>query len=862
MGCTAAWGQLMAEPDSAQHKPLSVFISYSRDDVEFADQLHATLIIGGYDATIDRHGIHVGEDWERRLGDMIRSADTVVFLLSPSSARSAACAWEVAQAVHLGKRIIPIACRPLDGAPPPPALAALNYIYLYREPRKPGTGFGAGLLDLRTALNTDLDWLREHTRLLQRASEWHGGGQLTIRLLSGRDIEAAKAWAARQPKEAPAPTALHLQFFRASEQEQDRQQNAELQRLQQMADAQAARGAALAQQEKAQQREAEALQREAVQGKRVVRRTLAGLLAALLLAALAGWFGIDAELQRGRAQRVLDQAISNANARVASMAERARDVAQRQGVIAGLAASAPRGAAGAASGAAAQGDLARVAGLIDLSARFLAEEDAAAALTAAEAGMALADASSGIGSGQADSRWQMARSRLHQRLGLAAARQGRSERAARDLQTSLALAEALAQGQAAGAPAAVEVRQRLLSALQDRADMAVESAQFDQAEQHFARLIRLRTEDLAVAGAADTAATARRLLATAFNRMAHLFLAQAKHDAVIDFSNKAIAALQQPGTQQAGDPALRRELSTAYQLMADALKAAGKPADALLWIEKDLAIAQSLAASDPTNAVWQHDLATTQAKRGLLQDDLGRPDAALESLAQAITLGQALAAQGRKRPEWQRDVAATLELRGTLLARTGHAKEAVLAFRRGLAMREQVAATSPGAVWQRELEDAYRRAGAVLLKIDLPIEAMETVEQQLFATSLALDSQDDSTGQDVKSGQHVKNTRVARALGELCWTALFARNVPRALWAGEQALALDPSLRFARLNHAHALMYSGDTLRARQIYLGGMPADAAAAARWRQSIRSDFAELAARKLQHPLMADIDREIGR
>ena len=685
----------MAGPDSAQHEPLSVFISYSRDDVEFADQLHATLIIGGYDATIDRHGIHVGEDWERRLGDMIRSADTIVFLLSPSSARSPACAWEVAQAVHLGKRIIPIACRPLDGAPPPPALAALNYIYLYREPRKPGTGFGAGLLDLRTALNTDLDWLREHTRLLQRASEWDGGGQPTIRLLSGRDIEAAKAWAARQPKEAPAPTALHLQFLRASEQEQDRQQNAELQRLQQMADAQAARGAALEQQEKAQQREAEALQREAVQGKRVVRRTLAGLLAALLLAALAGWFGIDAELQRGRAQRVLDQAISNANARVASMAERARDVAQRQGVIAGLAASAARGAAGAASGAAAQGDLARVAGLIDLSARFLAEEDAAAALTAAEAGMALSDANAGPG--QADSQWQMARSRLHQRLGLAAARQGRSERAARDLQTSLALAEALAQGQAAGVPAAAEVRQRLLSALQDRADMAAESAQFDQAEQHFARLIRLRTEDLAVAGAVDTAASARRLLATAFNRMANLFLAQAKHDAVIDFSNKAIAALQQPGTQQAGDRALRRELSTAYQLMADALKAAGKPTDALVWIEKDLAIAQSLAASDPTNAVWQHDLATTQAKRGLLQDDLGRPDAALESLAQAITLGQALAAQGRQRPEWQRDVAATLELRGTLLARTGHAKDAVLAFRRGLAMREQVAATSPGA---------------------------------------------------------------------------------------------------------------------------------------------------------------------
>lgn len=860
---------MMAGPDAAPDKPLSVFISYSRDDVDFADQLHATLIIGGYDATIDRHGIHVGEDWERRLGDMIRSADTVVFLLSPSSARSAACAWEVGQAVHLGKRIIPIACRPLDGVQPPPALAALNYIYLYAEPRKPGTGFGPGLLDLRTALNTDLDWLREHTRLLQRATEWQAGGKPTIRLLSGRDIEAAKAWAARQPKEAPAPTALHWQFLRASEQEQEHQQNAELQRLQQMAEAQAARGAALAQQEIAQQREAQAVRREAVQSRRVVRRTLAGLLAALLLAALAGWFGIDAELQRARAQRVLDQALSNANARVVSMAERARDLARRQGVIAGLAGPVAGGVGSSASAPAGPGDLDRVAGLIGVSARFLAEEDSAAALTAAEAGLALADASAepGAGSGAVDSRWQMARSRLHQRLGLAAARLGRSERAARNLQTSLLLAEALAgalaEGQTPQAPAllaAHEVRERLASALQDSGDMAAELAQFEPAGAHYARLVRLRTEDADAAVAAGPSAQPQRLrLAVAFNRQAQLLLAQRQPDAALATSQQAIAALGQPGPDPASDPARRREFATAYQLIADALKAAGQPADALLWIDKDLAITQSLAASDPANAVWQHDLATSQAKRGLLQDDLGQPAAALLSLDQAITLGRAMGAQGRKRPEWQRDVAATLELRGTLLARTGHAKEAVLALRSALAMREQVAATSPGAVWQRELEDAYRRTGTVLLKIDRATEALETVEQQLFATSLGVDSADSPDG---PPGQQVKNTRVARALGELCWTALFARNVPRALWAGEQALALDPALRFARLNHAHALMYSGDAVRARQIYLGGMPADAAAAARWRQSIRADFAELAARKLQHPLMADIDREIGK
>ena len=235
---------------------LRVFISYSRDDLAFADQLDATLKLVGFNTTIDRHGIDPGEDWKTRLGGLIRDTDTVVFVLTPSSARSDICAWEVEEAKRLGKRILPVVPRSLDGAGAPPGLAALNYIFFYAEPKKPGSGFGQGLLDLVGALNTDLEWLREHTRYLQRATEWDAGGRPPNRLLSGGDIALAKAWAARRPKDAPAPTGLHLDFIRASEDWETRQQSEERQRLQQMAEAQAAREAALADKEAAQQREA------------------------------------------------------------------------------------------------------------------------------------------------------------------------------------------------------------------------------------------------------------------------------------------------------------------------------------------------------------------------------------------------------------------------------------------------------------------------------------------------------------------------------------------------------------------------------------------------------------------------------
>jgi TIR domain len=199
---------MMGESLPTETDKLHVFISYSRVDRAFSDQLYAALRACGFAPTLDRHGIVGGEDWKTRLGGLILDAETVVFVLSPSSAGSDMCEWEVDKANELGKRIIPVLCGPLGDATPPPRLAARNWIYFYPEPKIPSSDWGAGLEGLVSALNSDLDWLREHTRLLQRATEWQewqAGGHAESRLLFGDDIAEAKAWAARRPKDAPEP---------------------------------------------------------------------------------------------------------------------------------------------------------------------------------------------------------------------------------------------------------------------------------------------------------------------------------------------------------------------------------------------------------------------------------------------------------------------------------------------------------------------------------------------------------------------------------------------------------------------------------------------------------------------------------
>jgi TIR domain/Caspase domain len=263
-----------------QDERLKVFVSYSRADVAFADELVAGLEFdGGFEVAIDRHSIDAGEEWSARLSNLIAAADTVVFLLSPNSAMSSACRREVDQATLLSKRILPVLIEAVPDGSAPEALSAINYVRF-----DGGRSFMAGLAELRRALNTDIGWIREHTRLQERAREWHAAGRIANRLLTGADIAEAKAWLQKRPVDAPDPTDLHRDYILACEAAEVERESAEQKRLAEMAAAQAAQARALVERE------------EAVSA--LSRRTAMGLVSAGSLTVLAGglaYWGVNAE---------------------------------------------------------------------------------------------------------------------------------------------------------------------------------------------------------------------------------------------------------------------------------------------------------------------------------------------------------------------------------------------------------------------------------------------------------------------------------------------------------------------------------------------------------------------------------------
>jgi hypothetical protein len=114
---------------SVGDRKLKVFISYSRKDEDFAQDLLAGLELVGFEPYLDKHDVAAGEDWEARLGRLIEAADTVVYVISPDAVASERCAWEVERTVALKKRLLPIVWRRMDEAQVPPRLKQLNYIF-------------------------------------------------------------------------------------------------------------------------------------------------------------------------------------------------------------------------------------------------------------------------------------------------------------------------------------------------------------------------------------------------------------------------------------------------------------------------------------------------------------------------------------------------------------------------------------------------------------------------------------------------------------------------------------------------------------------------------------------------------------
>jgi Tol biopolymer transport system component len=142
-----------------------------------------------------------------------KALNNFVFIISPESVDSATCQKEIAHAARNNKRLIPIFYRYVPDKDVPTALAGINWNF-FRDT----DDFESTFASLVDALDTDLDWKRTHTRLLQRAKEWQAKNRNDSLLLRGIDLQDALNWLGQAPTiKKQERSELQLGYIKASQ---------------------------------------------------------------------------------------------------------------------------------------------------------------------------------------------------------------------------------------------------------------------------------------------------------------------------------------------------------------------------------------------------------------------------------------------------------------------------------------------------------------------------------------------------------------------------------------------------------------------------------------------------------------------
>ncbi len=225
-----------------------VFISYSRKDSKFGRQLYQALIAHNRTVWMDWSDIPQTSEWWEEITKGIEQCHNFVFLLSEDSVASPVCNLEIEHARNNNRRIVPVLVRETDVKKAHVALihqelsefqdtlyqgrdilaiardnwqklGGVNWFNFTNE-----ADFDTRINDLLNALDVDIDYIHEHTRLLIRAKDWEAHKNPPSLLLVNEDLLEAEGWLSTSLAENkhPLPTDLQKLYIHESHLEHTR----------------------------------------------------------------------------------------------------------------------------------------------------------------------------------------------------------------------------------------------------------------------------------------------------------------------------------------------------------------------------------------------------------------------------------------------------------------------------------------------------------------------------------------------------------------------------------------------------------------------------------------------------------------
>ena len=167
-----------------------VFISYSRHDTAFAEQLRDQLTLAGKACWMDHSHIGHGEEWWPSILSAIERSACFLCLVSARFQQSRYCLDEAAHARAMKKKIVQVLHQ--DVAAIPPAVEHITAI-----PWTPADSAAAIGALVRAVIERDFAYDRQRRELLAKALEWTQAGRPASLLLRGSVLADARLLLAR-----------------------------------------------------------------------------------------------------------------------------------------------------------------------------------------------------------------------------------------------------------------------------------------------------------------------------------------------------------------------------------------------------------------------------------------------------------------------------------------------------------------------------------------------------------------------------------------------------------------------------------------------------------------------------------------
>ncbi len=208
-----------------------IFICYSRKDKKFAIGLKNEFEKSGKEVWIDLEDLPVSAIWRKEIEYAIISSTAFIYLVSTNSLHSEYCQKELNSARQINKRIFPIFLPQSSENDIPGNISSYQWL-TWEDLGNDLSNLGKLIKDIET----DYEWIKFHTELHVRASQWEQGQDESL-LLRGTTLqETEKLIGLTGQDKNPQPTDLQRRYLSESRVAEDKQTNRQLKQVKALAE--------------------------------------------------------------------------------------------------------------------------------------------------------------------------------------------------------------------------------------------------------------------------------------------------------------------------------------------------------------------------------------------------------------------------------------------------------------------------------------------------------------------------------------------------------------------------------------------------------------------------------------------------